>query len=132
VGKLTVRLKQRPEQPKTEPHFLPRGLSIQVPAFQIDRTDVTLQGGQQVAVQQARGTLEITRWRIDLDPLELRDPAGQVTGKLTLRATEPLGCARDLADSGSCRMTTFLPVQGRNTRQSWSPWCQPGWMHLRS
>ena len=97
VGRLTVRLKQRPEQPKSEPHFLPRGLSIQVPAFQVDRTNVTLQGGQQVAVQQARGTLEITRWRIDLDPLELRDPAGQVTGTLALRATEPLGLRTNLA-----------------------------------
>jgi translocation and assembly module TamB len=91
VRQLAVQLKPRPERPPGEPHFLPAGLTIAAPGFAISDIDVTLQGGRNVTVQQVQGALAITRWRIDLDPLELRDPAGFIAGTLALRATEPLG-----------------------------------------
>ena len=102
MGKLTVRLKQRPEQPKTEPHFLPPGLSIQAPAFRIDRIERDVAGraaGRRAA--RRRGTLEITRWRLDLDPLDAARPDGQVAARSRCGPPSPWACARTCADSGS-------------------------------
>ena len=46
IGKVEVRLKERPERPETEPHFLPAWLRIAAPAFRVADVAVTLQGGQ--------------------------------------------------------------------------------------
>ena len=38
-----------------------------------------------------RGDLSMTRWRIDVDPFVVEDPAGRVDGNVFLRGTLPLG-----------------------------------------
>ena len=96
IGKIDVRLKERPEQPPSEPHFLPPGLSIHAPSFRIGNIGVTLKGGQRIPVEHLRGTLALTRWRLDLDSLTVRAPDGRVNGTLALRATEPLGLRTNL------------------------------------
>jgi translocation and assembly module TamB len=96
VGRLSVRLKERPEQPKAPPRFLPAGLSIVVPAFRIGPTELALQNGRQVVANSAQGSLELTRWRLVVDPLDLRGPDGMVAGSLAVRATEPLGLRTNL------------------------------------
>ena len=96
VAKLRVRLEERPEQPRTAPHFLPHGLSIHVPALRVDDIEVTLQNGQRLVASEARAALSLTRWRLDLDPVAVRGPQGQLAGSLALRATEPLDLRTDL------------------------------------
>jgi translocation and assembly module TamB len=96
IAQITVRLKERPEQPKTKPHFLPAGLSISAPGFRVGDIDVTLQGGQHIVAREASGTLALTRWRLDLDPISVQGPQGQLAGSLALRATEPLGLRTNL------------------------------------
>jgi len=44
----------------------------------------------------ARGSLELTRWRLIVDPLDVRSPDGAIAGSLALRATEPLGLRTNL------------------------------------
>ncbi len=38
----------------------------------------------------------MTRWRLDLDPVDVRGPDGRISGGLVLRASEPLGLRTDL------------------------------------
>jgi len=96
VDRVSVRLKERPEQPKSETHFLPAGLSIRAPSFKIANIDVTLQNGQRIVANEAHGALALTRWRLDLDPVRVRGPQGQLEGSLALRATDPLGLRTNL------------------------------------
>ena len=55
-----------------------------------------MQGGQRIEASEARGSLSLTRWRLDLDPVEVQGPNGQISGRLALRASEPLGLRTDL------------------------------------
>ena len=96
IGRLVVRLKQRPERPKTPPRFLPAGVRIEAPSFRIGPTEVTLQGGRKLVLNEATGSLALTRWRLDVDPLDARGPDGGIAGSLALRATEPLGLRTNL------------------------------------
>jgi autotransporter translocation and assembly factor TamB len=96
VGRVSVRLKPRPEQPPEAPRFLPRGLSIEAPSFRVGPAQIELKGGQKIVATEARGSLELTRWRLDLDPLHVTGPQGRVAGSLALRATEPLGLRTNL------------------------------------
>jgi translocation and assembly module TamB len=96
IGRLVVRLKERPERPKTPPRFLPAGVRIEAPSFRIGPTEVTLQGGRKLVVNEATGSLALTRWRLDVDPLDARGPDGGIAGSLALRATEPLGLRTNL------------------------------------
>ena len=116
VRKVTVRLKERPEPPPSEPHFLPPGLSIHAPDFRITNIALWLQGGQQVKVGEARGTLAITRWRLDLDPLDVRGPDGHVGGTLALRATEPLGLRTNLQGTWKSPQEEFTYAFNVQTR----------------
>jgi translocation and assembly module TamB len=97
VRQIAVRLKPRPDQPETEPHFLPAAVRIEAPDFRINDIDVTLQDGRRIAVRAATGALVVTRWRLDLDPVEVASDAGHVGGSLALRATRPLGLRTNLA-----------------------------------
>jgi translocation and assembly module TamB len=96
ISKVDVRLKERPEQPEKETHFLPAWLRITAPDFRIADVAVTLQGGQRIVASEVRGSLRLTRWRLDVDPLAVRAAAGNIDGKLGLRATTPLGLNTDL------------------------------------
>jgi translocation and assembly module TamB len=97
VQHLSVTLKERPPQPDTPPHFLPAGLRITAPGFRLADIGVTLQNGQRIDAREATGSLSLTRWRLDADPIDVRGkPAGHVAGNLTLRATQPLGLRTDL------------------------------------
>ncbi|HET7202220.1 MAG TPA: translocation/assembly module TamB domain-containing protein [Steroidobacteraceae bacterium] len=96
IGQVSVRLKPRPERPKTAPHFLPAGLSIVAPSFRVGPAQVYTQGGQKIVGSRATGSLKLTRWRLDLDSLDVRGPQGLATGSLVLRATEPLGLRTNL------------------------------------
>ncbi|HEX9207062.1 MAG TPA: translocation/assembly module TamB domain-containing protein [Steroidobacteraceae bacterium] len=96
IGKVDVQLKERPERPESDTHFLPAWLRINAPDFRVGDTVVTLQGGQRIVAQEIRGSLHLTRWRLDVDPVVVHGPQGQVDGKLGLRATTPLGLVTDL------------------------------------
>ena len=96
VGRVSVRLKTRPEQPSKPPGFLPAGLSIVAPAFTVGSAEVTLQNGRTIVADSARGSFELTRWRLVLDPLDVRGPDGAIAGSLALRATEPLSLRTNL------------------------------------
>jgi translocation and assembly module TamB len=96
AAKVAVRLAERPEQPKSETRFLPRGLSIRARAVRIDDVEVVLQGGQRIVAHEARASLTLTRWRLDVDSLALRGPQGRLMGSLALRASEPLGLRTQL------------------------------------
>ena len=86
----------RPEQPKKPPGFLPAGLSIAAPSFSVRAAEVTLQNGRKIVADSARGSLELTRWRLVVDPLDVRGPDGAIAGSLALRAMEPLGLRTNL------------------------------------
>jgi translocation and assembly module TamB len=96
VASADVRLKQRPPRPESSPHFLPAGLRIHAPEFRLGPLALTLQNGQAVDIRQVTGSLELTRSRLDLDPLEVRGPDGRISGSLALLAREPLGLRTDL------------------------------------
>ena len=96
VSRLEVTLKERPPQPEKPPHFLPAGLRITAPDFRLGDIVLTLKGGQRIEARAATGSLSLTRWRLDLDPVDVRGPDGRISGNLTLRASEPLGLRTDL------------------------------------
>jgi len=96
IDRSEVTLKQRPPQPDSAPHFLPAGLHITAPGFRLGPMLVTLQNGQRLEARSAQGTLEVTRWRLVLEPLEVRGTDGLITGSLVLRAMQPLGLRTDL------------------------------------
>ncbi len=96
VSRLEVTLKDRPPQPKKPPYFLPAGLHIVAPDFRLGDIALTLQGGRRIEAREARGSLSLTRWRLDLDPVEVHGPNGRISGNLAVRASEPLGLRTDL------------------------------------
>jgi len=97
VAQIAVTLKERPPQPDKPLHFLPAGLQITAQGFRLTDTTVTLQQGRRIEVRKATGSLRLTRWRLDADPIDLRGkPTGHIAGSLTLRAAEPLGLRTDL------------------------------------
>ncbi len=56
------------------------------------RAGVTLKTGQRLHAGSVRGDLRMTRWRIDVDPVVVEDPAGrQGDRQCFLRGTLPLG-----------------------------------------
>ncbi|MGB7737770.1 MAG: translocation/assembly module TamB domain-containing protein [Steroidobacteraceae bacterium] len=96
VSRLEVTLKERPPQPKTPPYFLPAGLHITAPDFRLGNIALTLKNGQRIEARAARGSLSLTRWRLELDPVDVHGPDGRISGNLALRAAEPLGLRTDL------------------------------------
>ncbi len=91
VGRAEVTLKQRPPQPVSQTHFLPPWLSLSAPGAVVQRAGVTLKTGYRMHAESVRGDLRMTRWRIDVDPFVMQDPAGRIDGRVFLRATLPLG-----------------------------------------
>ena len=91
IGRVEVIIKDRGPQPETEIHFLPAWLSIVADDAVVRRAGVTLKNGQRLHAESVRGDLSMTRWRIDVDPVVVEDPAGRVTGNVYLRGTLPLG-----------------------------------------
>ncbi len=91
IGRAEVTLKERPPVPESPTHFLPPGMSLTAPGAVVGRVGLTLKGGYRMHVASVRGDLRMTRWRIDVDPFVLEDPAGHIDGKVFLRATMPLG-----------------------------------------
>ena len=57
---------------------------------------MTLTSGQRIDARSITGSLSLTRWRLDVDPVDVQGPAGRVTGNLALRAMQPLGLRTDL------------------------------------
>jgi translocation and assembly module TamB len=96
VARIEVTLKERPPQPDTPPHFLPSGLRITAQDFRLGAIALTLKNGTRIDARSAKGSLSLTRWRLDVDPLDLRGPDGRITGSLALRATQPFGLRTDL------------------------------------
>jgi translocation and assembly module TamB len=96
VSRLEVTLKERPLHPKTPLYFLPTGLRITAPDFRLGDIALTLKNGRRIEARAASGSLNLTRWRLDLDPVDVHGPDGRISGNLALRATEPLGLRTDL------------------------------------
>lgn len=96
VARIDVTLKERPPQPDQPLHFLPTGWRITAPGFRIGPTAVTLTSGQRLDARSITGSFNLTRWRLDVDPVDVQGPAGRVTGNLALRAMQPLGLRTDL------------------------------------
>ena len=96
VSRVEVTLKERPPQPEKPLYFLPAGLRITAPDFRLGDIALTLQSGQRIEARAAKGSLSLTRWRLDLDPVEVHGPNGRISGSLALRASEPLGLRTDL------------------------------------
>ena len=96
IGKVDVKLKERPDRPETETRFLPAWLRIAAPDFRVADVAVTLLSGQRIVATEVRGSLNLTRWRLELDPVAVRGPQGNVDGRVELRATTPLGLNTDL------------------------------------
>lgn len=90
IGQVEIALKPREAQPPTEPHFLPRFLTIDARGFALGTIGLTLAGGQRLRVAALRGNLHLTRWRLDATSLVLEDSAGRIAGDVMLRATMPL------------------------------------------
>ena len=97
AGSLEVTLREREPQPPSEPHFLPRWLEIHAPRVHARNVGITLAAGQRIAVEEIEATVGITRWRIDVPRIAVRDPAGEVSGAIVLRASLPLGIRSALA-----------------------------------
>jgi translocation and assembly module TamB len=91
VERLEIELKKREPPPPEAPHFLPQFLEVVAPSLQVGNVGLALADGQRFTVASVRGTLAMTRWRIDLTDLIVEDPLGRIDGALTLRATLPLG-----------------------------------------
>lgn len=91
IASIEIRLKEREPPPDSTPHFLPAWLHIAVPDAQIRNIGLTLASGARYTIAELDASVQMTRWRIDVDPFRLRDAAGEVQGDLALRATEPLG-----------------------------------------
>ncbi|MFO1407683.1 MAG: translocation/assembly module TamB domain-containing protein [Steroidobacteraceae bacterium] len=91
IGSVEVTLKERPPQPPSETHFLPAWLSITADAATVRRVGVRLVDGTRLHVDRVTADVRVTRWRIDLAPFDLADPAGRVSGEAYLRGTLPLG-----------------------------------------
>ncbi len=96
VSRLEVTLKERPPQPDKPPYFLPSGLHITAPHFRLGDIALTLTSGQRIEAREIKGSLSVTRWRLDLDPVDVRGPNGHISGNLALRASQPLGLRTDL------------------------------------
>ena len=99
IGRVDIVLVKREEKPPSETHFLPRFLTIEAPGLSIRNIGLTLADGQRLEVASLRGDLRLTRWRLDAESLLLEDPAGRVTGRVTLRGTLPLTVNSALAGS---------------------------------
>ncbi|NJD31755.1 MAG: hypothetical protein FIB04_07705 [Gammaproteobacteria bacterium] len=91
VGRVEVTIKDRGPQPESEIHFLPAWLSIVAPDATVEQAGVTLKNGTRLHVASIKASLRLTRWRLDLDPFAIADPAGRVGGRLFVRGTLPLG-----------------------------------------
>ncbi|HQR49125.1 MAG TPA: translocation/assembly module TamB domain-containing protein [Steroidobacteraceae bacterium] len=97
VDRVEVTIKERGPQPDTPVHFLPAWLGIVAPEAVIRQVGVTLKDGTRLHVASVRADLRMTRWRIDVAPFVLQDPAGRVDGEIFLRAGMPLGLRGKLA-----------------------------------
>jgi translocation and assembly module TamB len=109
IGRAEVILKEREPVPESLTHFLPPGLSLTAPGVVVNRVGLVLKGGYRMHVETVRGDLRMTRWRIDVDPFVMDDPAGHIDGKVFLRATLPLGLRGEA--SGAWRLPDELTYQ---------------------
>jgi translocation and assembly module TamB len=91
VGRAEVTLKDRGPQPATEIHFLPAWLSIVAHDATVKQAGVTLKNGRRLHVESIRGSVRLTRWRLDVDPFAIEDRSGRIGGKVFLRGSLPLG-----------------------------------------
>ncbi len=91
IDRVEVTIKERGPQPDAPIHFLPAWLGIVAPEAVIRQVGVTLKDGTRLHLASARAELRMTRWRIDVAPFVLQDPAGRVDGEIFLRAGMPLG-----------------------------------------
>lgn len=91
IGRAEVTIKEREPVPESQTHFLPPGMSLTAPDAVVNRAVLVLKGGYRMHVATVRGDVRMTRWRIDVAPFVIDDPAGHIDGKVFLRATMPLG-----------------------------------------
>jgi translocation and assembly module TamB len=97
IGRVRVTIKDRGPQPETPIHFLPAWLSIVAREVTMRDVGVVLQNGVHLQVASVRGALRLTRWRLDVDPFTLEDPAGRLSGQVFLRAKQPLGLRGEIS-----------------------------------
>ncbi len=103
IDRVEVTLKDRGPQPETKIHFLPAWLGITAQGATLRQVGVRLTNGTRLHAATVRADLRMTRWRIDLAPFAIEDPAGRLDGEVVLRATSPLGLRGKVA--GHWRLT---------------------------
>ena len=68
-----------------------------------------------------RGDVRVTRWRIDVTPFAIEDPAGRVDGEVFLRGDESARTARQGRRALAAAGRAALSIRGRDTRQARPP-----------
>jgi len=92
-----VRLRKRPPQPPSEPHFMPRLLRLEIGTLELHGVALTLANGRRYPVDEINGSLAMDHWVLRAPTLSVRDRAGGLTGELRMRAGRPLGLNGALA-----------------------------------
>jgi len=91
IEAIEVVLKPVDQKARTDPHFMPRLLSISLPSFEIRNAGLRLVNQKRLEVARIDGQLNVSHSLLTLSRAVLDDPAGHLEGDIALRATEPLG-----------------------------------------
>jgi hypothetical protein len=103
-------------------------LRLVVGTVDLRRVALVLANGQRYAVASITGSLIIDRWVLSAPIVTVKDPAGDLTGEVRLRAARPMGVNGTL--SGRWRLPDghdyrFSSAVGGNL-DGWAPtsaWC---------
>jgi translocation and assembly module TamB len=97
IDRVEVTIKDRGPRPESAVHFLPAWLGLSAHGATLRRVEVRLKDGTRLRAAVMRGDVRMTRWRIDVSPFAVEDPAGRLDGEVYLRAMSPLGLRGSVA-----------------------------------
>ena len=88
---IEVTLHRREPQPPSEPHFMPHPLRLVLGTFDLRHVALVLASGQRYAVASITGSLTMDHRVLSAPIVTVRDPAGELSGEVRLRAARPMG-----------------------------------------
>jgi translocation and assembly module TamB len=91
AGAIEITLRRREREPPSEPHFMPHLLRLVIGAVDLRRVALVLANGQRYAVASITGSLAMDHWALHAPIVAVKDPAGELTGEVRLRAARPMG-----------------------------------------